>query len=98
MLIKGEVEEMPPVDSSSIPGPAMETRTFLPGLKGKATVESSPLKPMSCGINLGSGFDETKNPSDVALSANTGINWVAAFVAMCVRNGGVVSNSPAYEP
>src|SRR6266536_533322 len=98
MLMKGDVLEIPTGGTSSIPSPATYTVNFLPGFNGRATVDSSPFMPIRRGVSAGARFGETKKPSEVALSANTGINWLAERDATWVRNGGVVSTNPAYEP
>src|SRR6266481_3495327 len=70
-----------------------------PASNGTTVVDSSPFIPISLGLIVGAGVEDTKKPIDVVLSDVTEIDREGDGPARTkLRNGGSVSSRPEYEP
>src|SRR6266481_1036113 len=90
---KGELIEIPLAGISSIPSPATYTVNVPPASSGSTVVDSSPFIPINRGLTLGAGPEDTKKPTDVAVSELTAIDRDGEGPARTkLRNGGSVSS------
>src|SRR6266404_6371730 len=70
-----------------------------PAATGRTVVDSSPFIPISRGLTVGAGVEDTKKPIDVVASEVTAIDRDGDGPARTrLRNGGIVSSRPAYDP
>src|SRR6266550_8769260 len=70
-----------------------------PAATGRTVVDNSPFIPISRGLTVGPGFEDTKKPIEVVASEVTAIERDGDSPARRrLRNGGIVSRRPAYDP
>src|SRR6266850_1991960 len=70
-----------------------------PVATGRTVVDSSPFIPISRGLTVGAGVEDTKKPIEVVASGVTAIDRDGDGPARTrLRNGGIVSSRPAYDP